>query len=143
MISKSASQLVMDDQSENQANSSPDDTIGPSIELEQLSEYEGNQIDEKQHNQINIGFININGLPKLSKDPKNINIKCKLHKYNFDIFGFAETNCNWPLMATEDKWHERIRDWEFDKSKSVLAYNTTAVMKELHQPGGTLTMTIN
>ena len=113
MISKSASQLVVDKQYQNQANSSPDDTIVPSIELEQLSEYEGNRIDEKRHNQIKIGFININGLPKLSKDPKNINIKRKLHKYNFDIFGFAETNCYWPLMAMEDKWQERIRDWEF------------------------------
>ena len=30
-----------------------------------------------------------------------------------------------------------------NKSKSVPSYNTTSVIEEIHQPGGTLSMTIN
>ena len=108
MSSVSLPQLVVDDQSETENNSPPDDIHGPSIELVKLSEYEGNRIEEKRHNQIRVGFLNVNGIPKLSKDPKNNNLDHNLHKYNFDLFGFAETNCYWPLMDTDNKWHEII-----------------------------------
>ena len=46
MSSMKKYQLVGNDQSEIITNSSPDDIISPSIELEQLSEYEGNRINE-------------------------------------------------------------------------------------------------
>ena len=142
MSLQESSQSVGNDRIELRTNSSPDEQIGHSIELDNLSEYEGNRIEEKRYNHIRIGFLNVNGLPKLSKDPKNNNINNNIKKYNFDLFGLAETNCYWPLMATENKWHERIRYWGIKKSKSISSYNTTSIMEEIKQPGGTLTMVI-
>ena len=74
MSTTTVASMVGNNQLKCLANSSPDGSNGPSIELEQSSEYEGNQIYKKRPDQIRIGYININGIPKTTKDPKNINL---------------------------------------------------------------------
>ena len=107
-----------------------------------LSEYQGAQIDEKHKDVFGIEFININGIPKQHNNPKNKNIEETLLKYYFDYFGFAETNCYWPLAEDENKWHERIHNWNISHSKSILSYYTKPLVPELHQPGGVISMAI-
>ena len=123
---------------------SPDEA-NPQHELrhQKLSEYQGDQIEEKQRNVFRIGFININGIPKTHNHPKNKNIEEALIKYNFDYFGFAETNCYWPLAADENKWHERVCTWNFSHSKSILSYYIKPLVPELNQPGGVISMALN
>ena len=80
MSLQESSQSVGNDRIELTNNSPPDEQTGHSIELDNLSEYEGNRIEEKRYNHIQIGFLNVNGLPKLSKDPKNNNINNNIKK---------------------------------------------------------------
>ena len=61
--------------------------------LHQLSEFQGDQITEKRTDVFRIGFVNINGIPKQAKNPKNKNIERFINKYNFDFLGLEETNC--------------------------------------------------
>ena len=111
--------------------------------LHQLSEFQGDQITEKRTDVFRIGFVNINGIPKQAKNPKNKNIERFINKYNFDFLGLAETNCFWPLAQDENKWHERVREWNLQHSKSVLSYYTKPIIPELNQPGGVISMALN
>ena len=144
MSSTRPSQRAQNNSSETVTHSSPDSSsINHTPANQPLSEYQVDQIEEKQQDTFRIGFININGIPKTTKNPKNQNIVDNLIKYNFDYFGFAETNCYWPLSNEEDQWHDRVRSWKFKHSKSVTAYFTKPVIPELHQQGGVISMALN
>ena len=84
-------------------NSSPDSQLNPINKMNNLSEYQGDQIEEKRNNVFRIGFVNIHGIPKSHDNPKNSNIQATFMKYNFDYFGFAETNCYWRLAEDDDR----------------------------------------
>ena len=53
-------------------NSSPDSNIlNPNPNMKTISEYQGDQIEEKRNEVFYIGFININGIQKTTKKQKN------------------------------------------------------------------------
>jgi hypothetical protein len=52
----------------------------------------GDSIKIKEPNTLRIGFQNIGGLPLLSNKHKDDVIRCGITKWDFDIFGIAETN---------------------------------------------------
>ena len=83
-------------------------------------------------------YLNINGLPKNKKHPKNINIYNTFKYHNTDIFGLTETNLNWPLLEQEHHWKERTTGiWE--NSHSITSYNRHDIRSNTpFQPGGTL-----
>ena len=83
--------------------SSPDSSPNHIQRMKHMSEYQGNQIEEKRNHIFRLGFVNINRIPKSYKNPKNSNIHDILLKYNFDYFGFAEVNCYWPRADDEDR----------------------------------------
>ena len=135
MSSRHSIQDELNSHSECLPHQSSPDKLEPQLKTNSplLSEYQGNQIEEKRDNHFRIGFININGIPKTAKNPKNTNIQEILNKHNFDFFGFAKTNCYWPLAKDDDRWHERVREWNISHSKSVSAYYTKPVIPELNQ----------
>ena len=65
---------------------------------------------------LRIGFININGVTHKARNPKNVKIKKLIDVYEFDMFGIAESNCNWDHMEEQDRWNERTKKW-WKKSK--------------------------
>ena len=75
MSSTPPAQVVQDDHSAADTNHPPANTSDQILNNQLLAEYQGDCIDEKRNNTFRIGLININGLPKSSKHPKNKNIK--------------------------------------------------------------------
>ena len=129
------SQLVRINHTESNFYNSPDDTSDQRIDIfSTSSEYEGDQID--------IGVVNIHGIPKTTAHPKNLNIYENITNYNFDIIGLTETNCYWPSMPEENRWNERIRTW-WNKSKASFAYLKHPILPDLHQPGGAMCVALN
>ena len=55
---------------------------------------------------------------------------------------FVETNCFWPAVEEDDKWQNRLKEWNIKKSKSVASYLKEPVVPTPNQPGGTLSMAI-
>jgi hypothetical protein len=53
--------------------------------------YFGDVIENKRNNVLRIGFQNIGGLPTNKSKIKEDNIRIGLSKWEFDIFGCAET----------------------------------------------------
>lgn len=137
------SQVVRSNHSETFDNGSPDDESDQRIDiLVQSSEYEGNRIEEKRNEHFRIGVININGIPKNSAHPKNINLQETINNYSFDVIGLTETNCYWPMLEDKHKWSERVKQW-WDKSKTITAYHKHPVTPVLHQPGGVMNIALN
>ena len=55
---------------------------------------------------LRIGFININGIPAKSDNPKNKMIFEAIRKYEIDITGMVETNIQWNKVRMKDQWRE-------------------------------------
>ena len=87
------SHLVRSNQTERYLPKTPDDTSDQRLDIfAPSSEYAGDRIDEKKEGIIRIGVVNINGIPKTTAHPKNINIYENITTCNFDIMGLTEVN---------------------------------------------------
>jgi hypothetical protein len=107
------------------------------------NEHFGDQIKIKQDQTIRIGFININGLPMTTDNPKNKIIYNSITNKQINIIGLAETNRCWHKLKEKDKWKNRTRGW-WESSHSTFGYNTRdGDIATTFQPGGTALISIN
>lgn len=67
----------------------------------------GDSITKKGNNILRIGFQNIGGLPTHAGMIKDEILRRGISKYDFDIFGLAETNVDWRALSEEDKLYFR------------------------------------
>ena len=114
-------------------NDPPVNNSNQILQNQLLVEYQGDCIQEKRKNTFRIGLININGIPKTSNHPKNINIE-EFLIYKFDSVAFVETNYFWPEAEEEDQWYSRVKNWKIKQSKSVAAYLKHPAVRTLNQP---------
>jgi hypothetical protein len=104
-----------------QPTSRPFATIDPNTANNSLwAPLPGLKIDDT----LCLGFQNLGGLPQFPSHHKNHLFRSFLSKYNFDIFGVAETNLNWSLLPAESQCQERIHN-TWAKTHFSLAYNRT------------------
>jgi hypothetical protein len=102
----------------------------------------GDQITKKEENMLRIGFQNIGGLPTQAGRLKDEILRHGISKYDFDIFGLAETNVDWRVPEEEDKLFLRSRFW-WDSSSLVTAFNSMQPKQGAHQYGGTALFSLN
>lgn len=112
--------------------------------LEDTVEYVGDMIRRiNQDNILRIGFININGVPSLSEDPKNKLIFNSIEENQVGIVGLAEMNRCWHLLKDQDKWKARTRGW-WESAHHKLSYNKQDnELATAFQPGGTAIISTN
>ena len=91
-----------------------------------------------------IGFVNINGLGLFTLHNNNLEFHSFATRYDFDVFGMAETNVNWQAVPVHDRLHERSRSWWPLRhvSFSYLRHDQP-LQRERHQYGGTAVWTRN
>jgi hypothetical protein len=75
-----------------------------------LSDIFGNVIPKKDSNILCIGFQNIGSFPIDTNKLKDDIIRCGVTAWDFDIFGFAETNIDWRLIPEEQRLHFRMKE---------------------------------
>ena len=68
-------------------------------------------ITKKDPNILRVGFQNIGGFSTELNKLKDDIIRCGVITWQFDIFGFAETNVDWRLLPEEAKLHFRTKEW--------------------------------
>ena len=102
------------------------------------------EANTKDTTHCRIGFVNIHGLGLSASNYKNTEFYSYVNKYNFDIFGMAETNVNWSAVSVGDRLHERSRSWWKVRhvSYSYLSHDR-AMRHQRHQYGGTAVWTRN
>jgi len=120
---------------------STEDSGGPHIG-DLHAGYFGDEIENKRNNILRIGFQNIGGFPSSKRKIKEDNIRMGLSKWEFDIFGCAETNLDWRLMTEDEKFPFRTKEW-WDCQHISWSHNTTGSPSSSHQFGGTTIFSIN
>jgi hypothetical protein len=98
-------------------------------------------IQKKDNTTLRIGFQNISGLPSKSGKLKDELLRKGISKFEFDIFGLAETNVDWIVPQEEHQLHSRTRFW-WDSLSLSTAWNMTIPRSEPHQVGGTAIFSI-
>jgi hypothetical protein len=68
-------------------------------------------IKKKELNILRIGFQNVGGFSIKSDSFKDDIVRCGISQYDFDIFGFAETNVDWCLVSEEGKLPFKTKGW--------------------------------
>jgi len=102
----------------------------------------GDQINLKKENIVRIGFQNIGGFPVRKSKVKEDIIRQGLVKWEFDIFGVAETNLDWRLCKEEDKLPLRTKVW-WEYQHVSWAFNSRSPSFEPRQYGGTAVFSVN
>lgn len=102
----------------------------------------GDIIKNKQDHILRIGFQNIGGFPVRKSKLKEDVIRQGLIKWDFDIFGAAETNLDWRLCKEEEKLPHRTNSW-WDHQHVSWAFNSTSPPLEPRQYGGTAVFSNN
>jgi len=102
----------------------------------------GDNVYNKDHNTLRIGFINIHGIPKDRAQTKNKTIYNAIMATQLDIIGMAETNLNWNAVTTRNRWSPRISNW-FESSSVSIGFNRKDSVHTTNQTGGTLLTSIN
>ncbi len=105
-------------------------------------DYFGDIITTKESNTLRIGFQNIGGFLIKKDKLKNDVIRMGLTQWDFDIFGFSETNIDWRLASEEDKLYLRCKEW-WDTVHISYSNNTTSAPIQPHQYGGTALFSLN
>ena len=82
---------------------------------------------------VRIGFQNIGGFPVNKNKHKEDIMRQGLMKWDFDVFGVAETNLDWRLCKEEEKLPLRTKEW-WDHQHVSWTFNSNA------PPYGTKTM---
>jgi len=102
----------------------------------------GDVITCKNKNTLRLGFQNVGGFPTQRGKIKDDTIRVGLTKWDFDIFGFAETNLDWRLLPEEDKFPSRTQEW-WETQHVSWTNNRTAPPRQARQFGGTALFSIN
>lgn len=111
--------------------------------IQDNADFYGDKITKNKHKDIlQVGFININGLPSFNEHMKNERIFAALKDNSFDVIGMAEINKNWGRIDLEQSWRSRMQPW-WESSKTVQLYNIQDCGQSDFQPGGTITHSIN
>jgi hypothetical protein len=113
---------------------------------QEVDEYEedcfGDYIRKKDSNMLCIGFQNVGGFTLNTNKLKDDIIRHGIKKWEFDIFGFAETNINWRLLKEHDKLYHQTKAW-YKSLHISYANNCTAQPLTAHQWGGTAIFSLN
>ncbi len=96
----------------------------------------GDSIKIKKPNTLRIGFQNIGGFPLIKNKHKDDIIRCGINKWDFDLFGMAETHIDWRLIREEDRLYLRTKEW-WESSHLSFSYNCSGTPITAHQYGGT------
>jgi hypothetical protein len=102
----------------------------------------GDTLTKKKRNTLRIGFQNIGGFTLKRHKLKDDLIRRGINKYDFDIFGMAETNTNWRLCPEQDKLYFRTKEW-WDSVHLSHSHNCTSRPTAPHQWGGTALFSLN
>jgi hypothetical protein len=108
---------------------------------EDIGDYFGNLITKKEKNVLRIGFQNIGGFPISRKKYKKRTLRQGITKWEFDIFGCAETNIDWRVVNEEDKLFFRTKEW-WESLHLSWAHNSTMKPVAATQYGGTAIFSI-
>jgi len=85
---------------------------------------------------LRIGFQNIGGFPIQKGKYKERIIKTGITKWEFDVFGCAETNVDWRIVSEENKLYFRTKEW-WESHHLSCTHNTTMPPTTHCQYGGT------
>ena len=103
----------------------------------------GDMLGPRRNQILRIGHININGIPELKDDEKNIRIMQAINESEMHIVGVTETNRCWHLLEEENRWRQRSKGW-WETLHSSVAYNVKdGHMSTPFQPGGTMVLSCN
>jgi len=129
------------DDSSSAASGNTEDSRGPHIG-DLYTGCFGDVITNKSNNTLRIGFQNVGGFPIIKGKIIEDNIRMGLTKWEFDIFGCAETNLDWRIIPEEDKFPFRTKEW-WETQHISWAHNRTGAPHSTHQYGGTAIFSIN
>jgi hypothetical protein len=107
--------------------------------------YVGNFADEinvKSATTLRIGFQNIGGFPTKIGKLKEDNTRQGIQKWEFDIFGMAETNLDWRVLSELEKLPHRTKEW-WEHQHISWANNQTFPPRQARQYGRTALLSIN
>jgi hypothetical protein len=88
------------------------------------SDFFGDSMKKKNKNILRVGFQNTGGWTLKRHKIKDDLIRRGITKYEFDIFGFAETNIDWRLLPEQEKTVLLY--------KRMVGINTHILWKQLH-----------
>jgi hypothetical protein len=96
----------------------------------------GDFITRKEENILRIGFQNIGGFPIDRGKHKEGIIRKGITRWEFDVFGLAETNVDWRIVREEDKLYFRTKEW-WESLHLSWTHNSTQKPITTRQFGGT------
>jgi hypothetical protein len=96
----------------------------------------GDFITRKEENILRIGFQNIGGFPIDRGKHKEGIIRKGITRWEFDVFGLAETNVDWRIVREEDKLYFRTKEW-WESLHLSWTHNSTQKPITARQFGGT------
>jgi len=102
----------------------------------------GDVVPTKDKHTLRIGFQNIGGFSTNNYKIKDSIIRRGITKWEFDVFGIAESNIDWRLVDEDLKLHARTRQW-WEHLHLSTAHNTTFPGSRICQYGGTALFSIN
>jgi hypothetical protein len=105
-------------------------------------DYFGDFIVKKDSNTLRIGFQNIGGFSIKKGKLKDDTVRMGITQWDFDVFGFSETNIDWRLASEDDNLYSRCKEW-WDTLHISSSNNTTSSPIQAHQYGGTALFSIN
>ena len=96
----------------------------------------GNTMKTKEENNFRVVSQNIRLLPEVAMSGRSRRVVNTISNTEADVFLMAETTLFWPLVATENKWFERIVG-KFRSHRALFGCNTTEPTRTgLQQYGG-------
>jgi hypothetical protein len=110
-------------------------------ENKDYGDFFGDFITKKEENVLRIGFQNIGGFPTDKGKHKEGILRHGITKWEFDIFGCAETNIDWRLVPEENKLVFRTKGW-WETLHLSWAFNSTMQPVTPRQFGGTALFSI-
>jgi hypothetical protein len=102
----------------------------------------GDMIMKKGKDTLRIGFQNIGGFPTNTEKIKKKLIRRGITKYEFDVFGCAETNVDWRTVKEEEKLIFRTKGW-WNLLHLTYSNNVTMKPSTIRQFGGTALFSID
>jgi hypothetical protein len=102
----------------------------------------GDVIACKLRNVLRIGFQNVGGFPVQRGKIKEDIIRLGLNKYEFDFFGFVETNLDCRMLREEEKLPLRTQEW-WETQHISWSHNRTGNPRNVRQFGGSALFSIN
>ena len=120
-------------------NSNDTDTFNTEAQEEAC----GHDIQLTRKDILQIGHININGIPECKNDVKNSRLHQAIDEHDFQIVGIIEINQCWHLLEEDNRWRSCTKGW-WEASKASIAYNVKdGELSSSFQPGGIMLLSLN